>query len=198
MAVEFFIPKMTEHMETARIVRWLVKEGDRVSKGQVVLEVETEKAISEVEAPAKGYIKGIREGLIEGFEVKVGETIAFIVKEGEHIPSLSPLKKEKVATKADSVSIQSETDQTISTTNQIRATPSARRLSKEAGIDLNLISGSGEAGRIREEDVQQFLIADFSRVIIDLHRLGMAIEVVICWVLGCPSCISYAGANYAI
>ncbi len=154
MAVEFYIHKMTEHMDTARIVRWLVPEGTRVTKGQVILEVETEKAVTEVEAPGDGFLKGIRAGAEEGVEVKVGETIAFIAEEGESIPSLPPM-----STSADTPKTtagQAAVSQKILQTENIRATPVARRLAKEKGIDLASVVGSGEGGTIREEDVLAF------------------------------------------
>lgn len=151
MAVEFFIHKMTEHMDTARIVRWLVPEGTRVTKGQVILEVETEKAVTEVESPGDGFLKGIRAEAEEGAEVRVGETIAFITQEGESIPSLPPM-----STSADTPKTtagQAAVSQKIPQTENIRATPVARRLAKEKGIDLASVVGSGEGGTIREEDV---------------------------------------------
>ena len=157
MAVEFYVHKMTEHMDTARIVRWLVKEGDLVSKGQVILEVETEKAVSEVEAPAAGFLKGIRNEAVEGCEVKVGETIAFIVAEGEAVPSLPFIerKKDQLTIKGDST--QKIQNQNFNDTLHIRATPAARHLSKETGVDLNHILGGGEGGIVREEDVKAYL-----------------------------------------
>ena len=91
MAVEVFIHKMTEHMETAMIISWLVKDGDKVLKGSPILEVETEKATVDIEAPASGIIKGIRSGATEGAEVNVGETLAFIAEIDEIVPELPSL-----------------------------------------------------------------------------------------------------------
>lgn len=154
MAVEFYIHKMTEHMDTARIVRWLVPEGARVTKGQVILEVETEKAVTEVESPGDGFLKGIRAGAEEGVEVNVGETIAFIAQEGESIPSLQPMSISTDTPKTTAG--QAAVSQKIPQTENIRATPVARRLAKEKGIDLASVVGSGEGGTIREEDVLAF------------------------------------------
>jgi len=154
MAVEFYIHKMTEHMDTARIVRWLVPEGARVTKGQVILEVETEKAVTEVEAPGDGFLKGIRAGAEEGVEVKVGETIAFIAQEGESIPSLPPINAS--AEKSGSTTSEAVKEEKTQKADMIRATPSARHLAKEKGIDLAKIAGSGEGGIIRDQDVRAF------------------------------------------
>lgn len=73
MAVELFIHKMSEHMQTARIVQWLVKEGETVQQFQILMEVETDKATAELESPASGVLKGIRPGVVDGAEVEVGQ-----------------------------------------------------------------------------------------------------------------------------
>ena len=92
MAEEVFIPKMTDFMEEGVIQAWLVQEGDRVEEGQPLLELETDKAVSELESPASGYLKGIRPGAVAGARVPVGETIAYIVASmDEEVEQLPPL-----------------------------------------------------------------------------------------------------------
>ncbi len=92
MATEVFIAKMTDFMEEGTITAWLVAEGDRVEEGQAILELETDKANAELEAPASGFIKGIRSGAVPGVVIPVGETIAFIVNDiDEVVESLPPL-----------------------------------------------------------------------------------------------------------
>lgn len=157
MAIEVFVHKMTEHMDSARIIRWLVKEGDPIKKGQIIIELETEKAIVELEAPGTGVLKGIRQGAGDGADVPVGETIAFIAEPDELIPALSPFADSELNVDisqsiALSIPAVPETE-----SKQIRATPVARRMAKEFGIELNLIKGSGPDGRIREEDVLLFM-----------------------------------------
>lgn len=89
MAVEVFIPKMTDFMEEGVIVAWIAAEGDHVEEGQPLLEIETDKAAVEMEAPATGYLKGIRGGVVPGATIPVGETIAFIVSSAdEEVPAL--------------------------------------------------------------------------------------------------------------
>ena len=78
MAVEVFIPKMTDFMEEGTIIAWLVAEGDHVDEGQPLLEIETDKATAEMEAPATGYLVGIRPGAVPGAVIPVGETIAYV------------------------------------------------------------------------------------------------------------------------
>jgi pyruvate/2-oxoglutarate dehydrogenase complex dihydrolipoamide acyltransferase (E2) component len=91
MATEFFIHKMSEHMESAKIIRWLVQEGDPIQQYQIIMEVETDKVAAEIEAPAAGILKGVRAGAVDGADVPVGETIAFIAQPDEVVPVLPPL-----------------------------------------------------------------------------------------------------------
>ncbi len=92
MAVEVFIPKMTDFMEEGTIVAWLVAEGDRVEEGQPILEIETDKATAEMEAPASGYLVGIRPAAVVGAVIPVGETIAYITATpDESVVPLEPL-----------------------------------------------------------------------------------------------------------
>jgi pyruvate/2-oxoglutarate dehydrogenase complex dihydrolipoamide acyltransferase (E2) component len=92
MAVEVFIAKMTDFMEAGVIVAWLFQEGDAVEEGQPLLELETDKAVAELGAPASGFLKGIRVGAQAGASVPVGETIAFIVDSmDEPVDELPPL-----------------------------------------------------------------------------------------------------------
>jgi len=79
MTTEVFIAKMTDFMEEGTIVAWLVNEGDRVDEGQAILELETDKANAELEAPVSGYLR-IRPGADPGVAIPVGETIAFVVE----------------------------------------------------------------------------------------------------------------------
>jgi pyruvate dehydrogenase E2 component (dihydrolipoamide acetyltransferase) len=90
MATEVFVPKMTDFMEEGVIKAWLVAEGDRVEEGQPILEIETDKALSEMESPASGYLKGIRPGAEPGATIPVGETIAYVVESMEESVELLP------------------------------------------------------------------------------------------------------------
>jgi pyruvate dehydrogenase E2 component (dihydrolipoamide acetyltransferase) len=92
MATEVFISKMTDFMEEGTIVSWLVADGDRVDEGQPILELETDKATAELEAPASGYLVGIRAGAVPGAIIPVGETVAYIVASpDETVDPLPPL-----------------------------------------------------------------------------------------------------------
>jgi pyruvate dehydrogenase E2 component (dihydrolipoamide acetyltransferase) len=143
MSVEVYIPKMSDHMETGRIIRWLVKEGETVQRGQVLFEIETDKAVGEVEAPAAGVLQGVR--VADGGEAIVGEPVALIALPGEIIqPVSAPIQQSAIIDPPSSI---------------IPATPIARRMAKDKGIDLRLVQGSGPNGRVREGDVRAYLAA---------------------------------------
>jgi pyruvate dehydrogenase E2 component (dihydrolipoamide acetyltransferase) len=165
MAVEVFMPKMSDHMEVGEIIRWLVKEGDRVEAGQVLMEVMTDKVVAELEAPASGVLKGIRTGAEDGAIVPVGETFAFIAEPGEPVPALPPLgpagaKEVKEEAPPSTVGLEPVAAPGAGEgqvePGQVRATPVARRVAKELGVDLSLVKGTGPDGRIKEEDIRAF------------------------------------------
>ncbi len=159
MAVEVFMPKMSDHMEAGEIIRWLVKEGDRVEQGQVIMEVMTDKVVADLEASASGVLKGIRAGAVDGAIVPVGETFAFIAKPDEEVPTLAPLapaEGEEAKQDVQPAPAASPPAQGVAKPGSVRATPVARRLAKELGVDLSQVKGSGPGGRIKDEDVRAF------------------------------------------
>ena len=163
MAVEVFMPKMSDHMEDGEIIRWLVKEGDPVEERQVIMELMTDKVVAELEAPASGVLKGIRPGAEDGAMVPVGETFAFIAEPDEEVPVLPPLTPEEAKevpvmtpAPASAATATSSTEPAREEAGRVRATPVAQRLAKELGIDLSQVAGTGPGGRIREEDVRAY------------------------------------------
>lgn len=160
MAVEVFMPKMSDHMESGEIVEWLVQEGTPVEKGQPILAVMTDKATVELEAPAAGVLKGIRAGAAPGALVPVGETLAFIAAAQETVPTLAPLGAAATAAArspaVETVPAPASAEAAPAEPGQIRATPVVRRLARELGIDLAHVRGTGPEGRITEQDVRGF------------------------------------------
>lgn len=163
MAVEVILPKVDMDMETGQISRWYAKDGDTVTKGQLLFEIETDKAAMEVDAPASGIIADISAA--EGTVVPVGQAVAWIYAEGEARNGKSvPLVEESVAAAQvetvvepvtpKQVESQSSQDDEAGSANDVRATPLARRLAREAGIDLTSIQGSGPKGRVQKKDVE--------------------------------------------
>ncbi|UZD68082.1 acetoin dehydrogenase dihydrolipoyllysine-residue acetyltransferase subunit [Brucella sp. JSBI001] len=163
MAAEVILPKVDMDMETGQISRWYAKDGDTVTKGQLLFEIETDKAAMEVDAPASGIIADISAA--EGAVVPVGQTVAWIYDEGEerNAKSTSVVEEPVAAVPVETViepvtSKQAEPKSSQgfepSSANDVRATPLARRLAREAGVDLASILGSGPKGRVQKKDVE--------------------------------------------
>ncbi len=163
MAAEVILPKVDMDMETGQISRWYAKDGDTVTKGQLLFEIETDKAAMEVDAPASGIIADISAA--EGAVVPVGQTVARIYDEGEerNAKSTSVVEEPVAAVTVETViepvtSKQAEPKSSQgfepSSANDVRATPLARRLAREAGVDLASILGSGPKGRVQKKDVE--------------------------------------------
>jgi pyruvate dehydrogenase E2 component (dihydrolipoamide acetyltransferase) len=159
MAVEIFMPKMTDHMESGEIIHWLIEEGEQVKEGQVILEVMTDKVAAELVAEASGVLRGVRPGADEGAIIPVGTTFAFIAERDEELPDLPPLESAGATREAEAAPSAppgpiAEPEKTVP--GRVQATPVARRIAKELGIDLGLVTGTGPGGRIKEEDVHAF------------------------------------------
>ena len=163
MAAEIYLPKMSDHMEEGTIIRWLVKEGETVTRGQVVLEIETDKAVGEIEASADGVLKGIRAG--DGATIPVGETIAYIARPDESIPELPPLGE--VSPDGASPSAENnlsalaalQPEMSASNEGPVKATPVARRVAKDLGVDISMVKGTGPGGRVKDADVRAYVAA---------------------------------------
>ena len=159
MPIEVILPKVDMDMASGTISRWLVKDDDRVTKGATIFEIETDKSTMEVEAPGDGTIGQISAEV--GAVVPVGVAVAFIFGEGEdasgiRLPAGAPTAKTQDAPKPRTVAIMPATN---GDSSKPRATPLARRIAGEHGLDLAALAGSGPRGRIRAEDVQQHLKA---------------------------------------
>jgi len=148
------MPALEMAQETGKLIAWRKNEGDRVVKGEPLLEIETDKAVMEVEATADGILAGIT-GVV-GSDIPVGQTIAWIVAPGEKPPvgnqaSPAPAARGKTETHAAPVAASvSEAPATQSA----RISPKARRLAKELGVDIATLRGTGPGGEILASDVQ--------------------------------------------
>ena len=167
MSSEVKLPRLGQGMEAGTIVKWLKSEGDRVEKGEPLFEVDTDKATQEVEAEASGVLLKIA---VESGEVPVGETIAVIGEAGESVsvegqPAAAEAQAERpqpaVAPVAEPApSGGSRRDESVTTHPQanggdrIKASPLARRIARERGIQLEGLRGTGPDGRIVAEDLE--------------------------------------------
>jgi pyruvate dehydrogenase E2 component (dihydrolipoamide acetyltransferase) len=160
MSVNILMPALSPTMEEGTLTKWLVKEGDRIQSGDLIAEIETDKATMEFEAVDEGIIGKIL--ISEGSEgVKVNSPIAVILDEGEELGAHKEEDQTRPAeptTQKDALEEVVETKKPsnngIQTSNtKIFASPLARRLAKEKGIDLDSVIGSGPRGRIVKNDI---------------------------------------------
>jgi len=157
MATEIKLPRLGQGMESGTIVKWLKSEGDAVQKGEPLYELDTDKVTQEVEADASGVL--LKIAIAEG-EVPVGQTIAVIGEQGEQVEIADEPRQEPAAEKA-AVAGEPEPAKQIrhavsSTANgRVKASPLARRIARERGIDLTTIAGTGPEGRVVAEDVER-------------------------------------------
>lgn len=163
MVTEVYMPKVTDHMTEGLIIDWLVTEGDQVEQGQPLLEMETDKAVVVLEAPASGIVKGVRGGVKAGAIVPVGETIAYIADAGEMVTMLPPLTSGATGDASrlkepepGSLMPQEVVRTSRPETDKPRAVPAVRRLAKDLGIDLILVKATGTDGRTTKQDVLAF------------------------------------------
>jgi pyruvate dehydrogenase E2 component (dihydrolipoamide acetyltransferase) len=153
MAISVVMPALEMAQETGKLISWLKKEGDAVSKGEPLLEIETDKAVMEIESPADGVLAGVK--VQPGVEVPIGRTIAWIVRPGESAPiedapTESGRKTSSIASAAAAIPA---TPAANTSKKEARISPKARRLASERGIDLRLVRGSGPGGEILASDV---------------------------------------------
>lgn len=156
MAFSVVMPALEMAQETGKLLAWRKKEGERVSKGEPLLEIETDKAVVEVEAPADGVLAGIKAN--EGAEIPVGQTIAWIVAPGEQPPSDSeaaiPAARAGSHAKAEHAAPIVSSAVAAPAATSARISPKARRLAKELAVDLAKVRGSGAGGEILASDVE--------------------------------------------
>ena len=168
MPIEILMPALSPTMEEGTLAKWLVKEGDKVSSGDIIAEIETDKATMEFEAVDEGTIGRIV--VSEGSEgVKVNALIAILLEDGENASEmvLSSASADDAGDKAAVIAVSAEhatPNPTSSTTpapaapatsdgTRIFASPLARRIAADKGLDLSALSGSGPRGRIVKADV---------------------------------------------
>jgi pyruvate dehydrogenase E2 component (dihydrolipoamide acetyltransferase) len=159
MAFSVVMPALEMAQETGKLIAWRKQEGDRVTKGEPLLEIETDKAVMEVEAPADGILAGVTGSI--GTDIPVGQTIAWIVAPGEKVPTENSAGAAAPTARAGS---QGKTESHVtpeaahpagpSVAQPARISPKARRLAKELGVDVTTVSGSGPGGEILASDIE--------------------------------------------
>ncbi len=160
MVYEFRFPDVGEGIHEGEVVKWKVKEGDRVTADQVIVEVQTDKALVEIPAPKSGIL--LKRNVLEGKTIKVGDVFCVLGEEGEKIsvasgPSPPPIPQRSPGTESKKPSTEAQMAPIIPTAllGRVLATPRTRQLARSLGVDLLRIDGSGPRGRITDEDVKQ-------------------------------------------
>ena len=191
LAITVLMPRMGYDMQEARVVQWLKAEGDHVNMGEDIAEIETDKAI--VPMPSVGTGTLLRQIAAEGDVVPVGQILAVIGQPGEEIPPEMLAPAAPAAPAAAAVAEPpppSPTTPNVATSaapsaaaSGVRASPLARKLAAEHGIDLAHVTGTGPGGRVTEADVaayQEYLLSEAaepttSAETVPLSRMRLAI-----------------------
>jgi pyruvate dehydrogenase E2 component (dihydrolipoamide acetyltransferase) len=153
MAISVIMPALEMAQETGKVLSWRKKEGDRVSKGEPLLEIETDKAVVEIESPGEGILAGVTAQA--GAVIPVGQTIGWLVKPGETppaaaAPAVTGRRQDSEHTQA---SASPQAGPAAPSPAGGRVSPKARRLAREHGVDLAHVRGSGSGGEILAEDI---------------------------------------------
>ncbi len=166
------MPKLSDAMETGKLLKWLKKEGDRVEGGEILAEIETDKADIELEAFGSGVLRKILVG--SGTDVPVGSTIAVIAEPHEDIAAIlgsaearptgeskpkaaEPKVGEKSLTPQPSALPAAAPEVVTIPAGRVRASPLARRVARDSGVELASMKGSGPGGRIVRRDVEAYM-----------------------------------------
>jgi pyruvate dehydrogenase E2 component (dihydrolipoamide acetyltransferase) len=166
MASEVKLPRLAQGMDSGVVVRWLKREGELVAEGEPLYELDTDKVTQEVESPSSGVLLKI---VVPAGEARVGTTIAYIGEEGEEVPEGAPaaapapdLEPSKPEYERTSTAPEAEPQVAVPiskptrlTVERPKASPLARRLARERGLDLGEATGTGPEGRIVAEDVER-------------------------------------------
>jgi len=162
MPVEVIMPKVDMDMTTGTIATWHIKEGALVEKGDPLFDIETDKATMEVESPAAGSLQFVVAN--SGDIVEIGKCVGWIFSDGEALeqPDAAHSGSQPVTLPGNEINNPSNCadsnthKQSTFTGKSVRATPHARRIARQHGIDLQLVSGNGPLGRITRADVEAY------------------------------------------
>src|SRR6266446_6923182 len=171
MATNVYMEALSPTMEEGRVVKWLKRDGDPVKTGETLAEVETDKAVMDLVARADGVLRQVAAA--EGQTVAVGSVVAVIASPGENVgataaaaaPATSSASGKReggnVATAAAAAPAAVAPFPSVAPADatRVKASPLARRIAKEAGVDLKLVTGSGPGGRVTKRDLEARAVA---------------------------------------
>jgi len=154
MAVSVVMPALEMAQETGKLVSWKKKEGEQVTRGEMLLEVETDKAVVEIEAAGDGVLSGVTAKV--GDVVPVGQTIAWLLKPGEALPtggSQAQTGRKMDSAPAATAAAAAPAAPEPASVAGAKISPKARRLAREHGVDIAKLKGSGPGGEILADDI---------------------------------------------
>jgi len=157
MPVKVVMPALEMAQETGKLVSWLKKQGQPVAKGEPLLEIETDKAVMEIEAPGDGVLSAVKAQ--PGDEIAVGKTIAWLLAPGEAVPAEeAPSMSGRHMSARPEAAVAAAAPQAAAQTAAaaLKISPKARRLAKEQGVDLGKVRGTGPGGEILGTDILAF------------------------------------------
>ncbi|MFC3325811.1 pyruvate dehydrogenase complex dihydrolipoamide acetyltransferase [Mesorhizobium cantuariense] len=191
MPTEVILPKVDMDMATGQISRWFAEEGARVKKGDVLFEIETDKAAMEIDAPASGVLRDVTGK--EGVDIAVGAAVAWIYADDESYAPIFPLEGEMSTKSTEGVASGGTALEPrpveptppdrpaaghppLEGEGKARATPLARRLARETGLSISAISGTGPYGRVVKADVDAALSSPLEGEVSAKRTEGVASE----------------------
>ena len=157
MPTEIVMPQMSYDMREGKVMRWLKNAGEEVTRGEPIVEIETDKTVVEVQAYGSGLLRRIL--VEEGQTATVGQVIAYVGAADDPLPDVDPAgEAEPPAQVERKHKVQPERRERVAPTvaHGVRASPLAKRLARQKGIDLVQVHGTGPGGRITREDVETF------------------------------------------
>ncbi len=157
MAREFRLPDIGEGLTEAEIVRWLIAEGDPVAADEPIVEVETDKAVVEIPSPYGGIV--VRHGGAEGETIEVGAVLVVVGSQEEAVGAEPAIAVSEAAPIVGTLIEEAEVIESVPepvtpVTTSVKALPVVRKLARDAGLDLETVTGTGTGGRITREDVE--------------------------------------------
>lgn len=159
MATEFRLPDIGEGIAEAEIVEWLVKEGDNVKADQVILKIETDKAVADIPSPVSGTMLKINYS--KGDTVNVGAVLCVIGSSDEKVSYKSKIVKEEVVEKK----VERVVEKKENNFGKILASPAVRKAASEKGLDLSKVSGSGTDGQILMSDLDKNGFTEVTQIV---------------------------------
>ena len=168
MAFEFRLPDIGEGIAEAEIVEWLVKEGDEIKADEIILKIETDKAVADIPTPVSGKV--LKINYAKGDTVNVGSVLCVIGSDGEKVKSSVKVTKEEVVEQK----VERVLEKKESNFGKVLASPAVRRVAKEKKIELNSIMGSGLGGVIVLSDlpdnIKTLVESSVSKAIVETSR----------------------------